>query len=512
MRGDAATVLHAIDAQARTTPGAIAIDSAAETVTYAELAARVDAIGARLIEAGVEPGDIVALIGRRSVDTVAALLAIMRAGGVYLPIAPTSPAERCRFMLEDSGARLVVLTAGGEALPAEVVARALVVRGRELPPPPRPGAIVPGSAALAYVIYTSGTTGRPKGALIEHAGLVNRIEWMREAYGVGVGDAILVKTPFSFDVSIWELLLPFVAGARMVLLPDEAEHFPPAIIETIRRFGVTLCHFIPSLLGAFLGYLDDDQDIAGLQTLRRVFCSGEALTATHARQFADKLHARHGTRLTNFYGPTEATIDVTYYDCPVTDVPHRIPIGRPLPNTTIRIIDGGREVPAGTAGELCIGGVQVARGYLNRPALTAERFVTIGGERLYRTGDLARLLPDGNIEYLGRMDTQIKIRGMRIELEEIEHAVIEGGGAIDCVVVLDRRSELVENLVAFVTARSAFDHHATLTTLKARLPDYMIPRRFVVLEELPRLGSGKIDRGTLTAMAAEGASAKRPVP
>lgn len=243
MRGDTvreSTILHRIDAQIRKTPDAIAIEGAEEVVTYAELGARVDAIQAQLTEAGLRPGDIVALAGGRSVDTIATIFATMHAGGVYLPIAPNAPAERLRFMLEDSDARLLVLTKDGAAPPAGAPACPLVTRCRDLAPLARPGSITPGPGDVAYVIYTSGSTGRPKGALIEHAGLVNRIEWMRDAYVVSPRDAILLKTPFVFDVSIWEIFLPFVAGARMVLLPDNAERFPPAIIETVERFGVTL--------------------------------------------------------------------------------------------------------------------------------------------------------------------------------------------------------------------------------------------------------------------------------
>ena len=351
---------------------------------------------------------------------------------------------------------------------------------------------------LVYVIYTSGSTGKPKGVMIEHRALVNRLHWMQSAYPIAPGDVILQKTPYSFDVSVWELFWWALEGATLAFLVPGGERNPAAIVEAVRRHRVSVMHFVPSMLNVFLEYLDakGPDALAKLTSLRQVFASGEALTASHVRKF----NAILGARLTNLYGPTEATVDVSYFDCPRSNDFEIVPIGRPIDNIRLYVIRDGREAPIGETGELCIAGVGLARGYVNNAALTAERFVdnpVNPGERIYRTGDIARWLPDGNVEYLGREDHQVKIRGLRIELGEIESTVREYPGVIDCVTVVQRHSESVVVLVAHLVSRDELDIPALKQHLRQRLPDYMIPHRFERIAEMPLTSSGKADRKAL---------------
>jgi amino acid adenylation domain-containing protein len=334
--------------------------------------------------------------------------------------------------------------------------------------------------------------------MIEHRALVNRLQWMQSAYPIGPGDVILQKTPYSFDVSVWELLWWALEGATLAFLVPGGERNPLAIVEAVRKHRVSVMHFVPSMLNVFLEYLDA-KGLAAAQALgsvKQVFASGEALTPSHVRKF----NALLGARLTNLYGPTEATVDVSYYDCPRGNEIDVVPIGRPIDNIRLYVIRDGREAAVGETGELCIAGIGLARGYLNNAALTAEKFVdnpVNPGERIYRTGDLARWLADGNIEYLGRGDHQVKIRGLRVELGEIESTVREYPGVIDCVAMVEKHSESVIILVAHVVSRTELDIAALKAYLRRQLPDYMVPHRFERLAELPLTSSGKADRKAL---------------
>jgi non-ribosomal peptide synthetase component F len=277
---------------------------------------------------------------------------------------------------------------------------------------------------------------------------------------------------------------------------------PLAIVETIRKHRITVLHFVPSMLNVFLGYLDgkDDSVLEGLASVRRVFVSGEALAPSHVRQFNNILGKRIGARLTNLYGPTEATVDVSYYDCPAHNDFEKVPIGRPIHNTRLYVIRDGRQVAVAEAGELCIAGVGLARGYLNNQALTDEKFVDNPGnpgERVYRTGDVARWLPDGNIEYLGREDYQVKIRGLRIELGEIENTIRDCPGVTDCVCVARKYSENVILIIAYLVCKSEVEIDGLKQYLNEYLPDYSIPNRFVILDQMPLTPSGKADRKAL---------------
>jgi D-alanine--poly(phosphoribitol) ligase subunit 1 len=369
--------------------------------------------------------------------------------------------------------------------------------------PAAPLANVNSPQDLAYVIYTSGSTGRPKGVMIEHRSAINRMHWMQRAYPLGPDDVILQKTPYYFDVSVWEQFWWALEGAQVCFLAPGAERNPMGIVSTIKKNKVSVLHFVPSMLSVFLEYVESKGDAAAanLASVRYVFCSGEALSAEHVKRFNRFWGGKTGARLINLYGPTEATVDVTYFDCPTNDDFNIVPIGRPIDNTKLYILREGRQVAIGDVGELCLAGVQLARGYINSKKLTDEKFSdnpANPGERIYRTGDIARWLPDGNVEYLGREDHQVKIRGLRIELGEIENSIRQFAGVVECVAVVKKYSETVILIVAYVVCREGSLKTEELKAfLKTRLPDYMVPNHFQQLAEMPLTPSGKADRKAL---------------
>ncbi|MEU4534143.1 amino acid adenylation domain-containing protein, partial [Streptosporangium sp. NPDC023825] len=437
------TLHELIFAQAALTPDAPAVGFEGTWITYRELAARAVAIAAELRAAGVERDQPVGVYLERSTDLPVALLGILAAGGAYLPLEPGHPAERLRTMLSDAGAR-VLLTSAALAGQAPQAGRTVLLpagapapTGQEdLNPPDGPGH----EDALAYVIFTSGSTGRPKGVGVSHRAIVNRLRWMQADHAITPADRVLHKTPISFDISVWELFWPLVTGAGLVVAKPGGHYEPSYLARLIVSERITTAHFVPSMLDPFL----DTPELAPGE-LRRVVCSGEALPADLVRRFAERLPE---VELHNLYGPTETAVEVSTHRCdPAEQV---VPIGRPGDNTRLEVLDDrfGR-APVGTRGQLFIGGVQLARGYLGRPGLTAERFVPDPygppGSRLYATGDQARWRPDGEIEYLGRLDTQIKIRGMRVELGEIEAALLDQPEVRAAAVVADG-----ERLIGYV--------------------------------------------------------------
>ncbi|HEY4596324.1 MAG TPA: amino acid adenylation domain-containing protein, partial [Thermoanaerobaculia bacterium] len=347
-------------------------------------------------------------------------------------------------------------------------------------------------------------TGRPKGAMSSHRGIVNRILWMQEQYGLTPADRVLQKTPYSFDVSVWEFFWPLLTGARLVMARPGGHREPDYLARTILAEGITTLHFVPSLLRVFL---EAPEAAACAATLKRVVCSGEALPAELVRRFFEILP---GVELHNLYGPTEAAVDVTFWACDPEDRRGLVPIGRPVANTEIHILDRElRPLPVGVPGELLIGGVQVGRGYLARPDLTAERFVPdpVSGEagaRLYRTGDLARRLPDGAVDFLGRLDHQVKLRGLRIELGEIE-AALSRHPAVAQAVVMMREDTPGNPLLAayYVPAGEPADADALRAALRKELPEHMVPSWLLSLDALPLTASGKVDRKALPAPDAE---------
>ena len=404
-----------------------------------------------------------------------------------VPVLLTQGALQGRLPATD--ARVVLLDAEGEEPDAEAPA----------------AAVTPDNAA--YMIYTSGSTGRPKGAINTHRAIVNRLLWMQAELGLDATDRVLQKTPFSFDVSVWEFFWPLMMGARLVVARPGGHQDPDYLVEEIARQGVTTLHFVPSMLQVFL----EARGLAQCASLRRVVCSGEALPAELARRY----HEVFTAPLINLYGPTEAAVDVSCWRCVPGDPRATVPIGHPVANTELPILDrAGRRVPVGVAGELLIGGVQVGRGYHRRPELTAERFVPdpFGrrGARLYRTGDLARYLPDGAIEFLGRIDHQVKIRGLRIELGEIEAALTANPSVREAVVVATADQRLVGYVVA--AAGAAISPAELRGHLALSLPEHMVPAVLVPLEALPLSPNGKVDRRALPApgAAAGGAAFSAP--
>jgi D-alanine--poly(phosphoribitol) ligase subunit 1 len=471
-------------------------------LTCAQVNEKANQLAHALRAHGVGPGQIVALMVERSFAMIIGVLGIIKAGAAYLPVPPDNPPDRINYMLKDGGVGVLLVhgrTAGRFAFAGLTIDLddPHLYRGPTTNP-----LIVNQPQDLAYVIYTSGSTGKPKGVMIEHRALINRLHWMQHAYPIGEGDVILQKTPYYFDVSVWELFWWALQGARLCLLMPGGERNPLAIVETIRKHQVSVLHFVPSMLNLFLEYLGgkDADVVKKLASVRQVFASGEALTPSHVRKFNAILGSRTGARLTNLYGPTEATVDVSYFDCPAHNDFETIPIGRPIHNIKLYVIRAGRQAAIGETGELCIAGIGLARGYLNNPALTGEKFTdnpVNSGERIYRTGDIARWLPDGNIEYLGREDHQVKIRGLRIELGEIENTVREYPGITDCVAVVRKYSENIVLIIAFIVCKSGLEIEDLKRYLKQHLPDYMVPNRFEKLDEMPLTPSGKADRKAL---------------
>lgn len=488
--------------QCAATPEAAAVHWGEETLSYQAFVARAAGVAARLQANGVKPGQVVALCARRSPEMLIGIHGILLAGGAYAPLDPDHPESRRADMLEDLGDPLIL--ASEETVGLFAGRRVLTLSGAETAPPAPPSSR---PRDLAYVIFTSGSTGRPKGAMIEHRSALNRILWMQETFPLGPGDVILQKTPITFDVSVWELFWWSWVGAAVVLPPPGAERDPKALVEAVARHRVTVMHFVPSMLAEFLAYLESGrEDPVRLASLRYVFASGEALDAGLVERFNRLLHAPLGVELHNLYGPTEAAVDVSWQPCSPWTSGSVVPIGRPIANTRLYVLDPDlNPAPVGVAGEVCIGGVQVGRGYVNRPELTAERFLPdpfVPGGRIYRTGDLGRWRRDGVIEYLGRSDHQVKVRGHRIELAEIEHALEAHPGVERAVVTPVQAHGLVE-LHAYLLGAAELTSAGLRQHLRQSLPEYMVPARFLRLERLPLTSSGKVDRKALNGSPLE---------
>ncbi|MEP7121093.1 MAG: non-ribosomal peptide synthase/polyketide synthase [Byssovorax sp.] len=504
-----------LEAQAAATPEAIALVFEGISLTYRELDRRTNQLARALVKRGVGPEVLVGVCLERSIELVVALHAVLKAGGAYVPLDPEYPKDRLAFMLDDTNVPVLLTQAHLTALlpphRAEVLRLDTGWSAIEVEPDSRLDRRALALTNLAYVIYTSGSTGRPKGAMNEHRGVLNRLQWMQETYGLTGADRVLQKTPFSFDVSVWEFFWPLMFGATLVVAKPEGHKDPAYLARLIDEQRITTMHFVPSMLKVFLDEIEPGAARAPCSTLKRVFASGEALLPAMVDAFAARLP---GAGLHNLYGPTEAAVDVTAWESKAGSA--IAPIGKPIANVRIYLLDErGTPVPIGARGELYIGGVQVARGYLNRPELTAERFVPdpfvpADGYPLYRTGDVARWLPEGEIEYLGRADFQVKIRGFRIELGEIETALSEHPSVREVVVVAREDVPGDRKIVAYLaaTAGSAPTSAELRDALKERLPEYMVPAAFVVLDALPLTASGKIDRKALPAPSASAVEAR----
>ena len=497
---DTEATIHGLFArQAAATPDAPALLGSTGVLSYAEVDARSNQLAHTLRERGVGPDVVVALLAERSPELVVAILAVLKAGGAYLPVDPSYPAARIDYLLRDSRAGLVLAQARFRGLASSAGQPPVL----ELDDPASyrddTGPVEPQGDAgdLAYLIYTSGSTGAPKGVLIEHRSVVNRLSWMQNAYPIGPGDVLLQKTSISFDVSVWELFWWSFTGAALALPEPGVEKDPAQLAAVIEQHRVTTAHFVPSMLTMFLIWAERAGASARLASLRRVFASGEVLTPGQAGQFSQLLD---GAELVNLYGPTEATVDVSHQPTRGLRGLARLPIGKPIDNIRLYVLDSdGKQAPVGMPGELHIAGVGLARGYLDRLELTAERFVEgaeVGEQRLYRTGDLARWLPDGRLDYLGRVDLQVKVRGFRVELGGIEERLRAHPAVADAAVVAVEDGWQT-SLRAFVVLREPAPESVLKQHLRQTLPEHEVPGRILALAELPLTPNGKLDRGWL---------------
>ncbi|WP_394836377.1 amino acid adenylation domain-containing protein [Pendulispora rubella] len=489
---------HLVETQARRTPDAPALTADGTTLTYSELDQRANRLAWELVRRGVEPDARVGVCAERSVEMMVALLGILKAGAAYVPLDPTYPLERLRVICEEARLSQIVVAPHltGTLPDGFPLVELNALAGVDPQDPIEAPEVRVSVDHAAYVLFTSGSTGRPKGVVISHGGIQNRLFWMQSAYRLESTEAVLQKTPFGFDVSVWEFFWPLMAGARLVMAKPEGHKDPRYLAETISEHGITTVHFVPSMFRAFL----EEPLATTCRSLRRIICSGEALEPDLVQRGFSILP---WVAIHNLYGPTEASVDVSSWTCRPSDTTASIPIGRPVANTQLWVLDRHMDpVPIGVVGELYIGGVQLARGYLDRPGLTAAAFVpdptsTAGGERLYRTGDRARWRHDGELEFLGRIDQQVKLRGFRIETEEIE-AQLQGHEWVKQAVVLLRGGERPQ-LVGYVVPRAGVSIElATLRRfLLERLPEYMVPAAFVALAELPLTANGKLHRAAL---------------
>ena len=502
------TVLDLIAESVTRHPDRVAVSHSGASLTYrqldqasADLARRIRQRHRAVVGAALAPETIVALVLERGLAMLVSILGVMRAGGAYLPIDTEDPQERIAFTIEDGRAALVITadvrTSERCGLQPALGDRLIVVdeAAAELAAEDLPEIA---ADQLAYVIYTSGSSGRPKGTLVEHRGLVNRLAWVQGEYcALAPEDRVLQKTPYTFDVSVWELFWPLVHGARLVVADPGGHRDPSYLQRTIKDEAITVVHFVPSMLQIFV----EHPELETLRSLRLVATSGEALPT---RLAARVIRALPQVMMLNLYGPTETTIEVSGHVCTLEDEQQGAltPIGRPAWNTTLHVLDpAGRLSPVGVPGDLHIGGVQVARGYLDRPELTAERFIPdpFGPGRLYRSGDLCRRRPDGSIEYQGRIDFQMKIRGMRVEPGEVE-AVLEGCSGIGRACVIGSERDGYAVLLAYVTCAATLQEDDVKRQLAALLPAHMVPARIVQVAEFPLTTSGKVDRKRLVAL------------
>ena len=492
-----------IEEQVKRTPDATAIIADGnEQLSYQQLNQSANRLAHELIRLGAEADQVIAVCLNRSANMSIALLAILKAGAAYLPLDPELPIERLNYMLDDAGVSILLSDNS-----VDISSSLNVEHKLDLSQPCRqenssenPSFTASGEQ-LFNVIYTSGSTGKPKGVMVPHQGIINRLQWMQRAYPIDANDRILQKTPYSFDVSVWELFWPLMQGSTLVYAKPFGHKDPLYLRDLIQQQQITVLHFVPSMLGAFL----QTEGIEHCRSIRQVFTSGETLKLEHNRGFFKRLGF---AGLSNLYGPTEASVDVSYYDCHADENHRSVPIGKPITNIQLHILSENLQpAPIGVAGDLYIGGTGLARGYLNQPELTASTFIDNPfysnghpSQKLYKTGDVARYLPDGNIEYLGRSDHQVKLRGLRIELGEIEAALQQLAHVKDVVVnpmPIAGEPQLVAYIVSDENLLPAADYKAELSK---HLPDYMLPVAYVALEQIPLSANGKTDRKRLPAV------------
>jgi amino acid adenylation domain-containing protein len=450
---------------------------------------------------GVKAEMLVPIFIERSFEMIIGILGVLKSGAAYVPIDPEYPRKRVEFILKDVEAKFLLTSTSLENELKELKTVEIInletdwnVISQQLASNPKLRAT---AENVAYVIYTSGSTGKPKGVINEHQGVVNRLIWGQNYFNLNAQDKVLHKTTYSFDVSVWELFWPLISGARLIIAEPQKQKESSYIKQIIETERISLVHFVPSILDVFINDLNE-QDV--FPSVKFVLCSGEALKSSHVEAFKNKLP---DIELHNLYGPTEAAIEVTHQSLQVLKSKRLVPIGKPLANTQIHILNAaGKMVPIGVAGEIHIGGKQVARGYWKNDSLTNEKFIKdpfteSKKARLYKTGDTGRWLPDGSIEYLGRNDDQVKIRGFRIELGEIE-TLLEKEETIKQAIVLAKEDHTGnKRLVAYLVVDNQFDKELTIRHLRKQLPEYMLPSIWVQIESIPVNSNGKVDKKAL---------------
>lgn len=516
------TTLSALVAeQARKTPDAPALADANWRFSYREMRQQVVALANLLRQRGVQPGDSVAVALPRSVFLTLALHGIVEAGAAWLPLDTGYPDDRLRMMLEDAQPSLLITSDDQLARFSDIPGLTSLCYEQPLAAEDDTPLALSKPEHTAYIIFTSGSTGRPKGVMVGQTAIVNRLLWMQNHYPLTAADVVAQKTPCSFDVSVWEFWWPFMTGAQLVMAAPEAHRDPQAMQRLFAQYGVTTTHFVPSMLAAFVASLDSD-NVSSCRTLKRVFCSGEALPTELCREW-ERLT---GAPLHNLYGPTEAAVDVSWYPACGPELAavtgNSVPIGWPVWNTGLRILDAAmRPVPPGVAGDLYLTGIQLAQGYMGRPDLTASRFIAdpfAPGERMYRTGDVARWLDNGAVEYLGRSDDQLKIRGQRIELGEIDRvmaALPDVAQAVCHACVFNQAAATggdARQLVGYLVSESGqpLDVAALKARLSEQLPPHMVPVVLIQLESFPLSANGKLDRKALPLPSLSSERSGRP--
>ena len=498
-----------VEAQCARSPDATAVIGGDEAVSYATLNARANRLARGLRDRGVGPDVVVGVFLERSVNLVVALLAVLKAGGAYLPLDSSDPVARVKSKIDEAGARLIVSDAKAIDRLRHQIPSAVWHDVAQMLRAPEPESNLPnivGPDHLAYVIFTSGSTGRPKGVMISHRSVCNHNHWMLSAFPLTAEDRVLQQSPAIFDVSVWEFFAPLAAGATLVLGSPSRQFDPAECVNVIARHGATVLQFVPALLGLLL----DEPGVSSCRTVRRVISGGAPLTPELKDRFFDHFN---DAVLVNGYGPTEACIYAVAGTCARGDRAETVPIGRPIWNTYLYVLGPRLELlPIGAAGELYIGGAGLARGYINRPDLTAERFLpdpfaAERGARIYRTGDRVRYLPDGNLEFLGRLDDQVKIHGVRVELQEVETAIATHPLVQQVAVVARHDASGESQLVAYYVSREPPLSMMELRRfLRETLPESMVPSAFMRLNALPLTPSGKIDRQSLPAWTPDRAS------
>ncbi|WP_139279791.1 non-ribosomal peptide synthetase, partial [Rhodococcoides yunnanense] len=498
------TLVSRFEDQVARTPDATAIEFEGTALTYAEFDARANRLARHLVGRGVGPESLVGLGIRRSLDLLVGMYAIVKTGAAYVPLDPDHPADRLAYVLDVAQpAAVLALSTEPLDLPAgtgvvEIDTLDLDdVDATALSDEDRVRSLT--DDAVAYVIFTSGSTGRPKGVAVSHRAIVSNVQWRQDEYALTTDDVVLQKTPFTFDVSVWEFFWPLQVGARLVIAAHDGHRDPAYLARVMTEREVTVAHFVPSMLAVFVA----EPSVRDITTLRYVFASGEALPA----QTTTRFHTISSAELHNLYGPTEAAVDVTYYATEAAET-GSVPIGRAVADTQLYVLDDAlRTVPVGVEGELYLAGIQLARGYVARPDLTADRFVADpfdAGRQMYRTGDLVRWVQRGDVEmleYVGRTDFQVKLRGLRIELGEIETAVLEHTSVSQAVALVHSDDTLGDVLVAYVVPAlgATIEQQDLADAVGSRLPEYMIPGLFVAVDEFPLGSSGKLDRKALPA-------------